>query len=415
MIEFLGVPSIITISQCQSWVEQGDFNQAIQGLLKLLSAEPDNLESRYLLANCYFQIESYFDAREHFEFLYARLPDNANVVDALWKTYYLMGDYQTAIGFYQQARNFLAQDYAFYYQLARCYENQGEVNHAIAAYEQALQLNMTVEALLGYADQLKSALRLTDAIDAFQKTVSLQPDEPSHYINVGTVYSMLGENTKAIECFMQAYRLEPNFPTLANKVTHVYLNNHQGEQALDFIDKLLESNPNEPELLFCRGEIDKIYYKDDLSAGQYYKQACQSLIQSYHEGNHTVISLCSLAEKDAITYYFNECLDTCDWDEIDRVLPIVKAILIDGIEQKTPIPFNPTVLHVIFPEPNQQKKMLSALSEQYNVGKYQRFPKKQTLSLPLRIGYLSPDFNQHVVGFIIQNFIHHHNRELVHV
>lgn len=114
-------------------------------------------------------------------------------LDSLW-----LGNYDNAIGYFENAANRNPKRSEAWVQVGYCKVKQGKNQDAIRAYQQALQLkpdDAEVHNKLG--DAYYYAGRLQEAIESYTEAARLRPDSAEAYYNLAIAYSEIGNRSMA--------------------------------------------------------------------------------------------------------------------------------------------------------------------------------------------------------------------------
>jgi ParB family chromosome partitioning protein len=82
-----------------------------------------------------------------------------------------------------------------------------------------------------------------DAINSYQKTIALAPDQTFTWNNLGNLYERLGRCDEAIDAFMKALSQTPSDALSWNGLGNVYLRQHNNEDAITAYSKSIELAP----------------------------------------------------------------------------------------------------------------------------------------------------------------------------
>lgn len=128
----------------------------------------------------------------------------------------------------------LPGDYAYY--AASNYFADGRYASALKEYEAALAANPRhMAALRGRAETLIVLGREREAIEIYDKIITLQPDNPGHYANRGIAYDRLGDHAKALADYEKSLNLDPKIGTGPSWLTRFLRN--QAEKPPGIIDR----------------------------------------------------------------------------------------------------------------------------------------------------------------------------------
>lgn len=120
-------------------------------------------------------------------------PAYRNGIESLW-----LGNYDTALGFFENAVNKNPKRADAWIQVGYCKVKQGKNDEAIRAYQQALTLKPDSADLRNkLGDAYYYAGRLQEAIESYKEAVRLRPESPEGYYNLALAYEELGDYSSA--------------------------------------------------------------------------------------------------------------------------------------------------------------------------------------------------------------------------
>jgi S1-C subfamily serine protease len=120
-------------------------------------------------------------------------PAYRNGLDSLW-----LGNYDNALGFFENAVNKNPRRADAWMQVGYCKVKQGKNVEAIRAYQQALRLKPESADLRNkLGDAYYYAGRLQEAISSYKEAVRLRPDDADGYYNLAVAYDELGDRINA--------------------------------------------------------------------------------------------------------------------------------------------------------------------------------------------------------------------------
>ncbi|MDX2242203.1 MAG: FkbM family methyltransferase [Leptolyngbyaceae cyanobacterium bins.302] len=163
-----------------------------------------------------------------------------------------------------------------YYQRATNLALQGKVQEAIAALQQALQLQPNYpEAQSNLGALLAVEGRVEEAIDCYHSVLRWQADLPEVHNNLGLLLQRQGNLEDAIPCFEQAIVLDPNYGDALINLGLAFKSNQSMEAAEDCFKQAIELNPQGTTAYHQLGTL----YKEQgklIEAEVCYRQALQS-------------------------------------------------------------------------------------------------------------------------------------------
>jgi S1-C subfamily serine protease len=120
-------------------------------------------------------------------------PAYRNGIESLW-----LGNYDTAVGYFENAVNKNPKRADAWIQVGYCKVKQGKNDEAIRAYQQALLLTPDSADLRNkLGDAYYYAGRLEEAIDSYKEAARLRPENPEAYYNLALAYEELGDVSMA--------------------------------------------------------------------------------------------------------------------------------------------------------------------------------------------------------------------------
>jgi predicted O-linked N-acetylglucosamine transferase (SPINDLY family) len=140
-----------------------------------------------------------------------------------------------------------------------------QLDEAIAAYRQAILLKPNYpEALNNLGNALKDNGQPDDALAAYRQTIALNPNLPYAHFNLGNALCDRGQLDEAIAAYRQAILLRPNFADAHNNLGNALKDNGQLDEAVAAFceaialnPKLLEAHNNFGNALKDRGQLDE--------------------------------------------------------------------------------------------------------------------------------------------------------------
>jgi serine/threonine-protein kinase len=162
----------------------------------------------------------------------------------LGKIHSYTGNYELALQESQRALQLDPRNADAIISLARSYESAGRIADAEAAYRKAIALRP--DSWDGY-NQLAGFLydhrRYDEAVAQYRHAIELTPDNSALYLNLGAVYSDMGDQhyAEAEQMLRKSIALEPTYPAYAN-LGHLYLQEQKFAEAAAATEKALQLN-----------------------------------------------------------------------------------------------------------------------------------------------------------------------------
>lgn len=246
-----------------------------------------------------------------------------------------------------------------WYLLGLVAQKQGKVDQAQEAAQRAASLYCRLGTTCFNKRQLN------EAVTHYQKAIALSPTYAEAYNNLGNVYQDLGQGDAAIAAYEQAIAIKPEFGEAHNNLGNMYKRDGRLSEAIAHYEKAVECRPDLAETLNNLGNVFKdqgrmseaiAAYRQSIEIKPQLLEARSNLLFSLHyDSSHTPEQIFAEHKR---------------WAEQ----------FADPITRQAP--------------PLQNDR---------------------TRDRRLRIGYVSPDFNAHPVGFFIGSVLAAHRREVVEV
>ena len=145
-------------------------------------------------------------------------------------------------------------EYSSFFTEGLTYANQEKYEDAVESYDKAISLNP--DDPYSYANKgiaLSKLKRYEEAIMAFNKAIELDPDDPDHYYNKSVTLNFLGKYEESIALCDQVIKMSPNYySAYINK--GAYLGKlKRYEEAIQTYDKIIQLQPEEQDNYINKG------------------------------------------------------------------------------------------------------------------------------------------------------------------
>jgi tetratricopeptide (TPR) repeat protein len=194
-------------------------DSALSYLLPGLRRVPNFAPGYFYLGEVQTRLERYDEAIAAFSRAAALRPNDAEAYYKLGSVYAALQKFAPAIRCYQQALQYKPDDPGYLEGLGMAYADSGMYAEAVPVLERALQgdrLNPYTYFTLGnfYVQQLRQPEK---GISYFETLVTLDPDFPNGYLNLGVIQGMMKNYGAAIKTFERELYFRPqSAPALLN-------------------------------------------------------------------------------------------------------------------------------------------------------------------------------------------------------
>jgi protein O-GlcNAc transferase len=149
--------------------------------------------------------------------------------------------------------------------LGNALKDRGEVDEAIAAFRQALQFEPDYpEANCSLGIALRERGQLDEAIAAYRRALESRPDCPEAHVSLGTALGDRGELEEAIAAYRRALEIKPDYPDAHYNLGIALAELGRPDEAIAAYRRALEFNPGLAEAhnnlgaaLRDRGRLDE--------------------------------------------------------------------------------------------------------------------------------------------------------------
>lgn len=368
----------------------------------------------------------YDDAVRSYEVALRLLPNYPEALNGLGTALSDQGNYEEALRSYERALQ-LKPDYAeVHNNLGTVHQKQGELSLAIACYERCVALEPDCAELhnnLGTAQQVKGDFaaamvshrraielkpdfsqaysnlghalwklaRLEEASLACRRALQLDPDLAAAHTNLANVLQDQGELTNAIACCERALQLDPNSFQTKTNLGILLQRTGRRSKAIEFHKQALRINPNSAEVYNNLGAVLVAEQRPD-EAIECYQQALR-LKPGYPDAvNNLGNAVLGQGELEEAIELFDRALQLCpDFAEALRNRLMANQYL------PTVTPGGLARLHAEWSQVVEGPQPAKGLAQpDFDLSDPDR---------PLRLGFVSPDFGQHPVGFFLVRFL----------
>jgi predicted O-linked N-acetylglucosamine transferase (SPINDLY family) len=336
--------------------EAGELEQAEALYRKALEVDPEHAEALHLLGLVAYQQGNFPKAIELIGRALPELDDlpeaHLNLGNALRET----GQLSEAADCYRRAIE-LDPDYGMAHaNLARALNDQGLFEAGLESSRQATELIPDfLGAHVNCAAALMGLKRFAEAEAPLRRAVALAPDKPEAHRDLGEILAHIGRLDEAVLSYRRSLHLNPSYAQAHRNLGNALKKQGKLGEAIACLERAVELEPDDP---------------------------------------------------DTRQNWFSEKLNICDWAGYS------------GSEARTrktiaaqPSIGTPWTLLALQSTPEEQLACARLVSAQIAVAEADLLPRRQpTRSGKIRLGYLSADFREHPVAFLIAGLIERHDR-----
>jgi len=164
LLYFLSLSVLLACSQQASeegdvFYQNGDYEQAIRSYSAYLELNPDNIKTLYNRGRAYEELELHELAYKDFLAVLEEDSENLMANLSVGSYYYRKQDYNEATHFYDRAIKYHEQSAKAHFLSARAYHKQGLIDEAMDGYNKAISLDNDYGEAYLYRGALKTYLK----------------------------------------------------------------------------------------------------------------------------------------------------------------------------------------------------------------------------------------------------------------
>ena len=288
-----------------------------------------------------------------------REPEHADTLHLLGVLAHQTGRHDEAMGLIGQAIALVPDNPNYHSNLGKALADQGLAKEAIAEFRQAVHLDPgNANAHYNLGTVLSEEGRLEEAVSAYRLAIRHQPGNAEVYINLGNALRDMGQLEEAITVYRRALRHRPDYAMARNNIGHVLVLQGRLEDAIAEFRRAIQLEPdyanahhNLGAALRDQGRLEEatVSFRQAVALQPKFAEAHSNLVYTLHfHSGHDAQSICQEHRR---------------WNQ-QHAEPLRQFIR---------------------PHSND------------------RTPERR-----LRIGYVSPDFREHVVGYNILPLLSRH-------
>ena len=229
----------------QIYMDEGDFEAALDAAHWLVEHEPDGLRGRLAEANVYQRMDREADAERALRQALEQEPGNLRIYGALAHMLRQRGDYEAEVALYEEVLRLYSHHHSTLVALGEAQLALEDIDGSIATFESIEQR---------YPDDLQSAVRLgyllfeahrfDEAERRFERVLAADPEEHEVAFFLGVVRRRRGDADGAVRAFESIPERHRYFPEARAQIASVLERRGEYEQALAEIGRANAVRPS---------------------------------------------------------------------------------------------------------------------------------------------------------------------------
>lgn len=367
----------------------GNLSVAQRSYESALQLDPQDTELIFNLGIIARKLLQYEKAMKYFEECLALKDQSLEVWGSLGEAQLQLKQYEASIVSSEKALLINPQSAPLWNNKAWALKGLGQILSAKEAILQALQIDPQNHLYLNNLAEIWCLTKEIDlALETFTKVTQIQPTFYNAWLNLGIGYLLNHWYRKSIPYFTRAIELEPQNPRAYAHYAKALFSIHEKNLALQQVNRALQLNPQLIEALTVKASM----LKDDNFQDLVVIQDKIAELDPQHYG--------------AMGFACHTKLLLGRWQEL---ADIKKQILCEDID--FPQKFWPFNFLTLLDDPEKQKRVTmhhASLRFEFIA----HTPMAMTQPNPkIKLAYLSPDFTEHPVTYLITELIELHSRD----
>jgi len=212
---------------------------------QILVADPNHHDAWHMLGVIAYQNGKHQSAVECIQRALAHRPNWAEAHYNLGNAWKIRGNLEEAVACYQRALQ-LKPDYAeAHNNLGIVFKDQGKLDEAAACYQRALQLKPDfAEHHNNLGNVFKDQGKLDEALACYQRALQLKPDYAPAHFNLGNVFGDRGKLDEAVACYQRALQLKPDYAEAHNNLGNARRDQGKLDEAVACYQRALQLKPD---------------------------------------------------------------------------------------------------------------------------------------------------------------------------
>ena len=216
-------------------------NLVVAKLKSYCTKHPLEPDYWYYIGQVYANIEKYIESNDAYN-KFLGIDHNDQIVSFISNNYVLLGDYDNALAYINQAIQLDPENENYLVDKADILTKMGVYEQAISIWASLVEAPPDYSSCYTSRAQIYNLLDNYDAAIAdYEMAITLNPDYAYTYTTIGDLYRIKGNTNKATKAYEQAIALDS--PTYDSpRAMFAYLALGRNDEAIDFMNKVLEAD-----------------------------------------------------------------------------------------------------------------------------------------------------------------------------
>jgi predicted O-linked N-acetylglucosamine transferase (SPINDLY family) len=400
--------------------QAGRLQAAEQIYRQILAIEPNHVDALHLLGVLAYQEGKHELAIEYIGRAIGLEGAEASFHSNLGNVFQALGKLPEAVACHRRALE-LKPDYAgAHNNLGHVFQAQGMLDEAVACHRRALELKPDLaNAHHSLGTALKEQGKLPEAVACYRRALELKPDYAEAHNNLGNVLKKQGKPDRAVACYCRALELKPDYAEAHHNLGNTFQAQGKLDEAVACYRRALESKPdytgahtNLGNVFQAQGKLDEAVacYRRALGLKPDYAEAHSNLGNAFRaQGMLEEAVACHRRALELKPDYAAAHSNLGNAFEARGMLEEAVACYRRALELKPD--YAAAHSNLLFTLQFHAGATLAGLAQAH--AEYDRqhaaplqaargpYENVRDPHRPLRLGFVSPDFRRHPVGFFL--------------
>jgi protein O-GlcNAc transferase len=354
--------------------------------------------------------------------------DSVPLLNNLGEVYRTLGRLSEAIDCFRRALQLKSDIAELHNNLGNALKDQGQTSQAITCYHRALQLAPNyAEAHLNLGNALKKQKQYVEAIACFQRALQLKPDLAEAYYSLGNTVRAQGRTAEAITCYQRALYLKPDDARTHNNLGIALQSQEQTGEAIGSFRQALHWKPDYMQAHINLGNA--LQFQGHTEEAMTCFQRAVQLKPGHAEAHNNLGNALQFQgqSEEAIVCY-RRALNVKP-DFFDAYNNLGNALMDQGLIDEATAAYRRVVelcpgdaaahsklINVLHYHPHPDSQGLTEELQRWHARHaaplarlFQPHDNDPDTTRRLRIGYVSPDFREHVDSFFVMPLLSNHD------
>jgi len=243
-----------TLQRAVAFHQQGRLDEAEPLYQAILDAQPGNFDARHLLGVARLQRGRNDEALALITGALQTKPDSAEALANAGMALQALGRQAEALASYDRALALRPEFADAMFNRGNALHALGRLAEALASYDRALAINPRLTGALGNRGNVLQALnRHEEALASYDAALALRPDDAQMLNNRGNAARVLRRFADAVADFDRALAIRPDHAEALNSRGTAFADQHRYADAVASYDRALAANPEYADAFNNRG------------------------------------------------------------------------------------------------------------------------------------------------------------------